>query len=81
MLHHWHHQQHRYVRLEVVKQYNDAIKGVARESGVYFFDMEQEFGKEKKLYRDMVHYTGSGVQRFARLLVPVVLRIASNANN
>lgn len=68
-------QEHRYIRLEVVREYNQAIREEAR--GRLFLDMEREFGKEPALFFDMVHYTPEGSRRFARLLAPIVFDIAS----
>lgn len=47
--------------------YNDIIKSVAEEEGVYFIDMYKHMGHDEDLFFDMVHYSPKGVQRFGEI--------------
>jgi lysophospholipase L1-like esterase len=53
-------------------EYNNAIKQVADDSRVHYFDMHTNMGQEPDLFTDTIHYTLKGVKKFSALLAPVV---------
>ncbi|MGB0910362.1 MAG: SGNH/GDSL hydrolase family protein [Nitrospirales bacterium] len=64
------------------REYNDVIRNVAQKEGVYLIDMAREFGKDRNLFDDMVHYSSDGVQRFADIYarhIETIIKIEENA--
>lgn len=71
-------QEHKYVKLHVIKQYNQAILQEADQMGVPCLDMNLEFGNNAEFFCDMFHYSPDGTKRFARILEPVIWKITAN---
>lgn len=49
------------------EEYNSVIEEVANSQGVYFIDMYNLMGHDEKYFKDMVHYTSEGVEKFSEI--------------
>ena len=70
---------HHWMKEGTFVTYNQAVAEIAEKEGVDFIDMFSEFGHDKQFFLDTIHYTADGIRRFARILYPRVLEIASQS--
>lgn len=60
-------------KYRVMELYNDVLRDISREEGVYLVDVVPEFPHDSRLYIDMVHYSNEGSRVLGEIIAENML--------
>lgn len=63
--------------LHGIREYNERVRGIADNENVFWVDTAAAMGHDDKFYIDRVHFSREGARKFAEILLPRLIALAS----
>jgi lysophospholipase L1-like esterase len=57
---------------EILELYNDVMREVGKQEGVFVIDLARELPKSSRIFYDFLHFTPHGAERVARIVTPAL---------